>query len=311
MFAQNTEDGKPNKLISILGEPLLELLFDLLALPEGPRVRDKIGHGELDMNLDTLEGEQCQEGALANLLMAVCLILVQKSRSYSYSRLFLLFFNEYKPLYHPSSKIKANIIQIVRDLGRLECEKFNGIINIDTPEIESKENHFGKHDNFKMNEDQDEFINLIESHRPQTLFRPREEYELLQILTRLTENILLAIARSQENMEEKFSLLMKKELRSRQRKTLQRALKVLPELKFMFSQLCCKIFLLLENIVILSSGNDFQTLIGILKKILKSCENIASNVSLQKNRWEEAVQIVASVNDNLPILENIVFNTKS
>ena len=37
MFAQHTADGTTNRLISVLGEPLLELLFDLLVLPGGPR----------------------------------------------------------------------------------------------------------------------------------------------------------------------------------------------------------------------------------------------------------------------------------
>ena len=311
MLAPNTEDGQPNKLLSVLGGPLLELVFDLLVLPEGPRIRDKISHGELNINLDSVNSGQ--ESALANILMAVCLTLLQKSRSFSDSKLFRFFFNEYKPLYHPSSKLKTSIMKIIRDLDRLKLEKFNGILNTETEihEIVSKESIPGKHDKFEMRVHQEEFIHLVECHTPQTLFRPREEYELLQILTRLTENILMAIARSHENMEEKYSLLMKKELRSRQRKTLQRALKVLPEMKFMFNQLCCNIFLLLENIAHLSSSNSFKSLIGLLKKILKSCENVASNVSLQKNRWEEVVQIIVSVNESLPLLENIVFSTKS
>ena len=251
------------------------------------------------MNLD---GDQGQEEALANILMAVCLILMHKSRPYSYSRLFRLFFKDYKPLYHPSSRLKKNIQKIIRDLDRLDCfEKFNGILT-ERSKIETKENTIN----------QEEFIHLIDCHCPRTLFRPREEYELLQILIKLTENILMAIDRIHENMEEKYSLLVKMELRSRQRKTLQRALKILPELKLMFSQLCCNIFLILENVINLSSSrNDLKSLTGVLKKILKSCENIVSSVSLQKNRWEESGQIVIDVNEMFPILENIVCKAKS
>jgi len=78
----------------------------------------------------------------------------------------------------------------------------------------------------------------------------------------------------------------------------------------MFCQLCCNIFLILENVINLSSSNDFKSLILLLKKILKSCENIASSVSLQKNRWEESGQIVNDVNTSLPILEDIVFKVR-
>lgn len=45
------EEGTKNELLSFLGTNLVGLLMDLLMLPKGPRIRDRLGHGELDLSL--------------------------------------------------------------------------------------------------------------------------------------------------------------------------------------------------------------------------------------------------------------------
>ncbi|CAG5127629.1 unnamed protein product [Candidula unifasciata] len=45
---QSLPDRRENKLGQVLGEPCMDLLHDLLIYPGGPRVRDKLGHGEAD-----------------------------------------------------------------------------------------------------------------------------------------------------------------------------------------------------------------------------------------------------------------------
>ncbi|KAL3874603.1 hypothetical protein ACJMK2_037591 [Sinanodonta woodiana] len=41
-------NGTENQLSSFLGEPVMDLLMDLLMYPDGPRVRDRLSHGEAD-----------------------------------------------------------------------------------------------------------------------------------------------------------------------------------------------------------------------------------------------------------------------
>ncbi|TRY72386.1 hypothetical protein TCAL_08444 [Tigriopus californicus] len=51
MFSSTIDDsGTENKLLSFLGVDVLNLLMDLLILPKGPRIRDRLGHGELDLS---------------------------------------------------------------------------------------------------------------------------------------------------------------------------------------------------------------------------------------------------------------------
>lgn len=47
MLAKSLEDGSPNGLVEELGAPYMEMLLDLLIHPEGPRLRDRISHGEV------------------------------------------------------------------------------------------------------------------------------------------------------------------------------------------------------------------------------------------------------------------------
>ena len=40
--AEKLDDGRENAAIAAMGEPFVELLFDLFVLPGGPRLRDKV-----------------------------------------------------------------------------------------------------------------------------------------------------------------------------------------------------------------------------------------------------------------------------
>jgi len=46
ILARDTEEGSPNLTIAELGFPTAELLYDLFMLQTGPRLRDRISHGE-------------------------------------------------------------------------------------------------------------------------------------------------------------------------------------------------------------------------------------------------------------------------
>jgi len=48
ILARTTESGDKNGVIEVLGVPLLELLRDLFMVQTGPRLRDRVSHGEAD-----------------------------------------------------------------------------------------------------------------------------------------------------------------------------------------------------------------------------------------------------------------------
>jgi len=54
MMVNSLEDGSPNGLVEELGAPCMEMLLDLLVHPEGPRLRDRISHGEVCVAYDVI-----------------------------------------------------------------------------------------------------------------------------------------------------------------------------------------------------------------------------------------------------------------
>ena len=54
MMVKSLEDGIPNSLVEELGVHYMEMLLDLLIHPEGPRLRDRISHGEVGVAYDVI-----------------------------------------------------------------------------------------------------------------------------------------------------------------------------------------------------------------------------------------------------------------
>ena len=282
-------------------------------LPDGPRLRDKLGHGELE--LDLLNGtspERCEDTkTIANNLMAVLVILLQITHNFSQSDYFILFYGDYKPKFHPSSKLIKNMSKILVDLNEVKTYT----LSEDCEVSESSDS---------LVNSQEELHDSLMLHTCKTLFRPREEYEILQILLQITESILLSIRNMSANVEEKLCLLRKKELRSRQRGTLQRMISNSPKLKSVFLSLTRVMFQLFAKIEDVSKYEIYLRNLKVsrdgklrtfnksfprhLKVTLKITENISSNVSSHKNKWDEVEKLIVNLNDNLKIVANLLIN---
>ena len=310
IFSQNLGEGVVNRFVETVGEPFLELMFDLFVLPDGPRLRDKLGHGELDLDLLNKTSSEHYEDTktIANNLMAVLVILLQKTQNFSQSDYFSLFYGDYKAKFHPSSKLIKNMLKILVDLDEVK----NYTLSEDCEVSESSDS---------LSNSPEELHDALMLHTCKTLFRPREEYEILQILLQITEAVLLSIQNMSANVEEKLCLLRKKELRSRQRVTLQRMINNLPKLKSVFLSLTRVMFQLfakieevskyeiyLRNLKVTRDGK-VRSFLRHLKVTLKITENISSNVSSQKNRWDEVEKLIVNLNDNLNIVENLLINS--
>ncbi|ELU04535.1 hypothetical protein CAPTEDRAFT_86473, partial [Capitella teleta] len=53
IFSEMLPNGVPNEVRSSIGDQRMNLLLDLLTYPEGPRIRDRLSHGECDLNTVT------------------------------------------------------------------------------------------------------------------------------------------------------------------------------------------------------------------------------------------------------------------
>merc|ERR1712130_841973 len=105
----------------------------------------------------------------------------------------------------------------------------------------------------------------ISTHRCLTLFRPKSEYEILQIGLQINENLKNILEMAGSNITEKIELFERKALRQRQRVTFLRMVSAIPSLIESIVNTCTILHQIIINI-----NNLFDSdLVAELKKKLK------------------------------------------
>merc|ERR1719508_500899 len=108
IFDELLENGDKNKIQQALGEDLVLVMYDILTLPDGPRVRDKLSHGEVCFSLNSSDEKSEQDmKTLSSHLLTILLILLSKkstksTESKDLNESFKIYQN-YKTLFHPST----------------------------------------------------------------------------------------------------------------------------------------------------------------------------------------------------------------
>ena len=285
--------GEENLGLTALGEDLLTLLFDILILPDGPRIRDKLGHGEVLFYLsqdDPIVNKEMEVIAnhLLNILVIILGIHLPNRPMHGYQ--------DYRSLFHPSTFLKTNLT-----INISELEEFYSVVKHHYQHFLPSKEETSQLDHPGIREDELKAYSALSSHiekiKIKTLHRPRREYEAINLMTRISRSVSLIVQRGQDTVIEKTGLLHAKLLRSRQRATWSRMMASLPKL-------LAALFLLLGAIVeVLSDlegtcrpkNDDFTLWKKRFKNILKICENISSNVTSEKNKWEEVESLVAEL----------------
>ncbi|XP_022333881.2 endoplasmic reticulum membrane-associated RNA degradation protein-like [Crassostrea virginica] len=115
IFEKYLPNGDVNRISETLGESLMDLLFDLLVYPDGPRIRDRVGHGESNL-------QNFPESLSSAIVLAFVLVLWKCSKSADQNALFkdlTIFETQYSAFYHPLSIVKQKILQVAEDVARL------------------------------------------------------------------------------------------------------------------------------------------------------------------------------------------------
>ena len=285
---QYLPDGNINKTIAVLGDNLVMLLFDILLLPDGPRIRDKLGHGEVLTSLtDPRDIINKEMEVIAKHLLAILTIILQtKPHNANEPSQISRCYENYQSLFHPSTFLLKSLI-----VNTSELEEFHCLVqNLPTSQGESSicsENVFSR------------IFNLLTNIKLATLYRPRQEYEIINILTKISQSVSLIIKRSLQNVTEKTELQQGKVLRSRQRITFEKMVSTLPKL---VKSLILLLNILQENLSLLETisslePDEFTLWKKKSKTCLKICENLSSNVSTQKNKWGEVDSLVTDLKD--------------
>jgi len=313
IFEEHLENGELNKIQKCLGEDLMLLMYDLLTLPDGPRVRDKLSHGEVLFSVN-LTGENSHKvmKSVASHLFAVLVILLSKKISDHLIPESLIgvlkTYKDYKSIFHPTTLLVKSLqenLNHIENINKIENPDNLELDIVDTDVFEREEykstlNIFSTDDNVlsvtgvSKSDILKTVSETLKGYKGSTLYRPRQEYEVLTLLQKISDQISEACHRIIENMREKRALFESKEMRSRQRVTYKRMLETIPKVQ---TEFVITIFLILHTLL---NKDDFSLLelkkqnifVKYLKRILKICENICTKVHIQKNTWDEVEKLL-------------------
>ena len=237
-----------NRLPERLGRDHAELLFDLLVLPRGPRLRDKLSHGEIGNNGDS-EREHFK--------MACDVVLVSIREAIRPNPGF-----RYATQYHPLTLLKeetADALETVKNLYDAKFWRDDAV-----PEVPPSPP-------------------LTAYVRPDTLYRDKSDYALLHLMRSVVKQIQNGGDGIRDNLRSKLQDYQSGKLRSRQRATYDRMLQVVPVVLKTFLDILNQF-----RVYVNAHGSRTPPWTSKqLRKLLKLGENIAIYASVSKNRWEE------------------------
>ena len=257
-----------NTLPSVLGEGRMALLLDCLLLPEGPRLRDKIGHGEVDLDEDM---SNSMFKLAVGIIMASITNLIRMDSA----------FDKYTSLFHPKALLASEVEELLSLLQGL----------VDNPVLKNEQELSPDDPLFPLEHHRDSAslsaLDLTKL-KNRTLYRPKSEYVLVSLHRRILAQMKLAVERTRENIDDKRARFESNDLNSRQLATYSRIVKTAPRMCFLFQ---LWILIILKQLELFADPLD-EDKVKLDKKMLKYSQNLAHNSHLVKNRWEESGQIV-------------------
>ncbi|XP_047099081.1 endoplasmic reticulum membrane-associated RNA degradation protein-like isoform X1 [Schistocerca piceifrons] len=292
-------DTSDTSMLSLLGEGLLQLLRDLLSLPTGPRLRDRLSHGEVDL----ADIPSCLAGHLLGAATAIA-FRFRASSTQPYSN--------YTSRFHNIAILKAAILQTAKsitvwkqcprppetpwpswnDMVKVNqdvCSLYQHLTKYVTATL-THEKHVDDADNWGRLEDLPNILEVFLSsvHIP-IMPIPKSNTEAITLLRQTIDNIEAINANVTSSLEMKLQLLVTHKLRSRQRVTYGRFLNVVPRLE---AVLKCVIIIVSMHLLEMSmvhtiTERDQATYIRFLRTVLQFVALTASSSTQEKNRWEE------------------------
>ncbi|XP_010210708.1 PREDICTED: endoplasmic reticulum membrane-associated RNA degradation protein-like, partial [Tinamus guttatus] len=316
MLAKHLNNEEINQLPLVLEEPAMEFLWDFLNHQEGPRVRDHLSHGEI--NLKTFPRE------VANQILAFAVTLLCR-----FSDEDMIAFKEHvviKPLmncassycsrFHPISRLKKQVLECMKsihlwsELPVVPEEQVQAIKGFEgnaeatsafvskTSEILSQLHQYMPHNCYSsadpVNSDQtDRLLTELCDRRICTLYSQPSVLEIVVVLRKIITQCHQVSGQVIASIELRYKQWINKTLRSRQR---QNYLRMLNSIKFLLPVLRLILVLItleLVNIHLVEKKNasDYQQYLKFLKSILQYTENLVTYTNPEKNKWDETMEL--------------------
>ncbi|XP_052501595.1 endoplasmic reticulum membrane-associated RNA degradation protein isoform X2 [Budorcas taxicolor] len=260
ILAKHLNDGKINQLPLFLGEPAMEFLWDFLNHQEGPRLRDRLSHGEVSLPEFPKEAAgQLLAFSFVLLLRFIDGDLLAVCKEKAAVRSLINLAAAYVSRCHPASQLKKQVLSCegsigawpllplpeeaerepVRPEGDSETDACSSLITEIVAELccRAPETHRAAHLSGPLPPEQwPRLLHALCSTPVRTLFCPRAVLEVLAVLRRVAAHCRLVGGQVAACVELRRRQWEDRSLRSRQRRNylrLARSMKLLSPMLYL------------------------------------------------------------------------------
>ncbi|XP_043923705.1 endoplasmic reticulum membrane-associated RNA degradation protein [Protopterus annectens] len=319
MLAKQLNNGDLNQLPLKLGDPLLEFLWDFLNHQEGPRVRDHLSHGEVDLKVFP----RC----IASQLIAFAMVLLHQfcaedSQENAVTGTLKKCASCYRSRFHPIGRLRYQVLNCIESLV-----KWDSLPVVPVDDIQSSVRLKDPADIKECSSLMDEIVSLTFSLMPvnfswkrepvgellgnkwpqiladlcsthvPVLYCPRSVLEVVVVLRQIITQCHLVSDQVISTAENRHVQWINKALRSRQRQNYLRMLTCIQHLSPVSRLILLLVTMEMYNVykVCEKSPSECLQYLKFLKAILQYVENLVTYTSPEKNKWDETMELTKKI----------------
>ncbi|NWV30173.1 EMARD protein, partial [Origma solitaria] len=317
MLAKHLDNEEINQLPVVLEEPAMasDFLWDFLNHQEGPRIRDRLSHGEI--NLETFPRE------VANQIVGFAITLLCRFsdedmfslKEHMVIKPLMSCTSCYQSRFHPISRLKKQVLECMKSIHLWP--------ELPTVPEEQVQMIKGLEENDEANTLTlmiSEMISQLQQYMPQTccssgdpvhsvlserllmelcdmhictLYSPRPVLEVVAVLRKISTQCHQVSQQVTASAGLRYTQWVNKTLRSRQRHNYLRMLNSIKFLSPVLRLMLLLITLELVNVHSVCKKNpfDYQQYLKFLKSVLQYTENLVTYTSPEKNKWDETMEL--------------------
>ncbi|NXY56037.1 EMARD protein, partial [Callaeas wilsoni] len=317
MLAKHLDNEEVNQLPVVLEEPAMasDFLWDFLNHQEGPRIRDRLSHGEI--NLETFPREVANQ-IVGFAITILCRFSDEDMFSLKEHMVIKPLMNCascYRSRFHPISRLKKQVLECmksihlwpelptvpeeqVKTIKGLEGNAEDNTLILMISEIISQlqyympQNCCGSDDPVNSVLAERLLMELCDTHIC-TLYSPRPVLEVVVVLRKISTQCHQVSQQVIAGAGLRYTQWVNKTLRSRQRHNYRR---MLNSIKFLSPVLRLMLLLITLELVSVHSvceknPSDYQQYLKFLKSVLQYTENLVTYTSPEKNKWDETMEL--------------------
>ncbi|NWV12896.1 EMARD protein, partial [Ptilonorhynchus violaceus] len=317
MLVKYLDNEEVNQLPVVLEEPAMasDFLWDFLNHQEGPRIRDRLSHGEI--NLETFPREVANQivGFAVTLLCRFSDGDMFSLKEHMVIKPLMNCASCYRSRFHPISRLKKQVLECMKSI-----HLWPALPTVPEEQVQMTKGLEGNAETNALISVISEIISQLQQYMPQnccssddpinsvlierllvelcdvrvcTLYSPRPVLEVVAVLRKISTQCHQVSQHVIAGAGLRYTQWVNKTLRSRQRLNY---LRMLNSIKFLSPVLWLILLLITVEVVsvhsvCMKSPFDYQQYLKFLKSVLQYTENLVTYTSPEKNKWDETMEL--------------------